>query len=71
MYVCAQPTSVIAPAPLWFERAPEVVDYLPKCSEGEYSRRVKHELGFEFPPVMGKCLENLVTEIWTNVSDQE
>ena len=61
---------MITPAPLWSKRAPQVMNYIPKCSEEDYSWKVKHELGFDFPPVMGKCMEHLVREIWTNVEDQ-
>ena len=62
---------MITAAPLWFERAPEVVGYIPSCSEEDYSRRVKQELGFEFPPVMGRCMEQLVEEIWTKSLEQQ
>lgn len=65
-----QSTSLITPAPLWSEKAPSVINYIPKCSEENYSHRVKCELGFEFPPVMGKCVEQLVQEVWTKIKDK-
>lgn len=64
-----QSTSLI-PAPLWFERSPEAVSDIPKCSEEGYTRKVRYEQGFDFPPVMGKCVEQLVREIWMNIRNQ-
>ena len=64
-----QSTSLITSAPLWSESTSSVMSYIPKCYE-DYSRRVKHELGFEFPPVMGQWVEQLIGEIWTKVKDQ-
>lgn len=65
-----QSTSLIVPAPLWFNRAPEVVSHIPNSSEDECSRTVKDELGFDFPPVMGKCIEQLVRERWRSLKYQ-
>ena len=45
------------------------MNYIPKCLE-DYSWRVKHELGFKFPPMMGMYVEQLIKEIWTNMKDQ-
>ena len=67
-----QSTSLITSAPLWSESTSSVMSYIPKCSKcsEDYSQRVKHEIGFEFPPVMGQCVEQLIGEIWTKVKDQ-
>ena len=64
-----QSTSLV-PAPLWFERSPEVMNYISTCSEKECYRKVGYELGFRFPPVMGKCVEQLIREILTKVGYQ-
>ena len=64
-----QSTSLV-PAPLWFERSPEAINYIPTCSEEEHYWEVGHELGFKFPPVMGKCVQQLVREILMKIGNQ-
>ena len=65
-----QPTSLISEAPLWFEGSPGVVSSIARNREEEHPRLVKEELGFKLPPVMGKCVEQLVEEIWAKVRGQ-
>lgn len=64
-----QSTSLV-PAPLWFERAPEAMSYIPTCLEEEYYWKVGHEVGFKFPPVMEKCVQQLVKEILAKIRNQ-
>lgn len=46
------------------------MSYIPKGLEEEYSKMVRDEVGFELPPVMGKCVEQLVGDIWTKVKSE-
>ena len=64
-----QSSSLITSAPLWCEHASNVMSYIPKCSE-DSSWRIKHELGFKFPPTMGQCVEQIIRETWPKVDDQ-
>ncbi|CAI7992138.1 hypothetical protein GBAR_LOCUS931, partial [Geodia barretti] len=56
--------STVQPVQPWRLRKRKVVDYIPSSPEAGIGERVRSELGYLFPPVMGKMVENHVQSRW-------